>query len=450
MPDHHDDFPPSPLASDVAPPPGYVTHLLPRALDDTAPSARILLLPERVKIAVDEDRALEYRRRAAEIIRKDEGRLQQTRAERLREAEAERAAEKAKEQAQADTEGTPDADTDSDPDQEERPEHLYPVYTEATLAAFKTRMALLSPDKEVRKRDEEVSKLLLAKGCKRLIGMPASPQETMEELRGYMPHFGEVIDFLRDHLVLTAHCRKGSRLPPLLLGGEPGIGKTHFAHLLAELLDTAMHRISFDKAVTGPTLTGSERRWANTSYGLVFEAVCLGKHANPVIVLDEIDKADRRQDWNALTPLHSLLEPATARKSKDISLDFEFDCSQVTWVATANSLERIPDSLLSRFQIFHVERPDARAALAATRWVVMAVFEELELHNFEPPGNFVVVRLAHLTAREAQQATRKAIARAVADSRRSVTLADLPDGLGQDESKGGGTPGGSLSKEWLH
>lgn len=450
MPDRDDEFPPSPLASDLALPLGYVTHPLPRALDDKGPSTRTLLLPERVKIEIDEARALEYRHRVAEMIRKDQERLQQTRANQLSEAEAEKAPDNAKEQAQADTEGTPDADTDSDPDPQEAPEHLYPVYTDATLIAFKARMALLSPDKEVRKRDEEVSKLLVAKGCKRLIGMPDSPQEAMEELRGYMPHFGEVIDFLRDHLVLAAHCRNASRLPPILVVGEPGIGKTYFANQLAEVWGTAIHRISFDKAVTGPTLTGSERRWANTSYGAVFEAVCLGRHANPVIVLDEIDKADRRQDWNALTPLHSLLEPATARKSKDISLDFEFDCSQVTWVATANSLERIPDSLLSRFQIFHVERPDARAALAATRWVVMAVYEELELHNFEPPGNFVVVRLAHLTAREAQQATRKAIARAVADSRRSVTLADLPDGLGHDESKGGGTPGGSLTKEWLH
>ena len=450
MPDRDDEFHPSPLASDIALPLGYVTHPLPRTLNDTGPSARTLLLPERVKIEVDEARALEYRHRVAEMIRKDQERLQQTRANQLSEAEAEKDPENAKEQAQANTESRPEADTDSNPDPPEAPEHLYPVYTEATLIAFKARMALLSPDKEIRKRDEEVSKLLLAKGCKRLIGMPDSPQEAMEELRGYMPHFGEVIDFLRDHLVLAAHCRKASRLPPILVNGEPGIGKTHFANLLAEVWGTAIHRISFDKAVTGPTLTGSERRWANTSYGAVFEAVCLGRHANPVIVLDEIDKADRRPDWNALTPLHSLLEPATARKSKDISLDFEFDCSQVIWVATANSLERIPDSLLSRFQIFHVERPDARAALAATRWVVMAVFEELELHNFEPPGNFVVVRLAHLTAREAQQATRKAIARAVADRRRSITLADLPDGLGDDESKGGGTPGGSLTKEWLH
>ena len=449
MPYRDDEFPPSPLASDVPLPLGYVTHPLPRTLNDTGPSARTLLLPERVKIEVDEARALEYRHRVAEMIRKDQERLQQTRANQLSETEAAKAAEEAKEQAQANTEDTPDAGSGSDPDPQECPEHLYPVYTEAALIAFKARIAL-SQDKEVRKRDDEIAKLLLAKGCQRLIGMPNSPQETMEELREYMPHFGEVIDFLRDHLVLAAHCRKASRLPPILVNGEPGIGKTHFANLLAEVWGTAIHRISFDKAVTGPTLTGSERRWSNTSYGAVFEAVCLGRHANPVIVLDEIDKADRRQDWNALTPLHSLLEPATARKSKDISLDFEFDCSQVTWVATANSLERIPDSLLSRFQIFHVERPDARAALAATRWVVMAVFEELELHNFEPPGNFVVVRLAHLTAREAQHATHKAIARAVADSRRSITLADLPDGLGHDESKGGGTPGGSPAKEWLH
>lgn len=186
MPDRDDEFPPSPLASDLALPLGYVTHPLPRALDDKGPSTRTLLLPERVKIEIDEARALEYRHRVAEMIRKDQERLQQTRANQLSEAEAEKAPDNAKEQAQADTEGTPDADTDSDPDPQEAPEHLYPVYTDATLIAFKARMALLSPDKEVRKRDEEVSKLLVAKGCKRLIGMPDSPQEAMEELRGYM------------------------------------------------------------------------------------------------------------------------------------------------------------------------------------------------------------------------------------------------------------------------
>ncbi len=151
MPYRDDESPPFPLADDVALPLGYVTHPVPRTLNDTGPSARVLLLPERVKIEVDEARALEYRHRVAEMIRNDHERLQQTRANQLSEAEAEKAAEKTKEQAQADTEGTPDADTDSDPAPQEAPEHLYPVYTDATLIAFKARIAL-SQDKEVRKK----------------------------------------------------------------------------------------------------------------------------------------------------------------------------------------------------------------------------------------------------------------------------------------------------------
>ncbi|MDP2034557.1 MAG: AAA family ATPase [Polaromonas sp.] len=448
MPDHRSS-PPSPPSSAPEAPLGYVAHRLSCPLADQTPSGRIILLPAQVKTEIDAARSLDFQRRAAEQIREEEQRLHQARAAKLREAHAEAAPDEVEDPAEANTEGKSNASIDFDPSQDGCPAFFYPVYTKAELAAFKSRIGR-SADKEVRRRDEDIARLLQAKGFERRIGMPDLPQEMTEELREQMPHFGEVIDFLRDHLVLAAHCRNGSRLPPILLGGEPGIGKTHFAHLLAELLGTAVHRISFDKAVTGPTLTGSERRWSNTTYGLVFEAVCLGKHANPVIVLDEIDKAEARQDWNALAPLHSLLEPATARRSKDISLDFEFDCSEVTWIATANSLARIPDSLRSRFQIFHVERPDARAALAATRWVVQAVFGELDLHNFKRPDNFVAVRLAHLTAREVQHATRKAIARAVADGRRSVTLADLPDGLGRDECTDSGTPGGSQTKEWLH
>ncbi len=448
MPDHRSS-PPSPPSSAPEAPLGYVAHRLSCPLADQIPSGRIILLPAQVKTEIDAARSLEFQRRAAEQIREEEQRLQQTRAAKLREAQAQAEPDEIEDPAQANTEGKFNAGTDFDPRQAGCPAFFYPVYTKAELAAFKSRIGR-STDKEVRRRDEEVAKLLQVKGCERRIGMPDLPEEMMEEMREQMPHFGEVIDFLRDHLVLATHCRDGSRLPPILLGGEPGIGKTHFAHLLAELLGTAVHRISFDKAITGPTLTGSERRWSNTSYGLVFEAVCLGKHANPVIVLDEIDKAEIRQHWNALAPLHGLLEPATARRSKDISLDFEFNCSEVTWIATANNLARIPDSLRSRFQIFHVERPDARAALAATRWVVQAVFDGLNLSNFKRPDNFVAVRLAHLTAREVQHATRKAIARAVADGRRSVTLADLPDGLGHDESTLSGTAGGSQTKEWLH
>lgn len=439
----------SPPGGDPEPPCGYVAHRVSCPFSDQVPSTRIILLPEQVKTELDAARALEFQRRAAEQIRENEQRLQQTRAAKLIEADAEAVTEETDGQAQTNTEGKSGAGTDLNPALAEYPVFLHPVYTKAELTAFKSRIGR-SPDKEVRRRDEEVAKLLEYKVCQRLIGMPDLPQEMTEELREQMPHFSEVVDFLRDHLVLAAHCHNGSRLPPVLLGGEPGIGKTHFAHLLAELLGTAIHRVSFDKAVTGPTLTGSERRWSNTTYGLVFEAVCLGKHANPVIVLDEIDKAETRQGWNALSPLHSLLEPATARRSKDISLDFEFDCSEVTWIATANSLTRIPHSLLSRFQVFHVERPDARAALTATRWVVQAVFDDLDLHNFKRPGNFVAVRLAHLTAREVQQATRKAIARAVADGRHSVTLADLPDGLGHDDGTGSRTPGDAQTKEWLH
>ena len=93
--------------------------------------------------------------------------------------------------------------------------------------------------------------------------------------------------------------------------------------------------------------------------------------------------------------LHGPLEALTAKALRDKSADLCFDASHVIYVATANRLSSIEGSLLSRFKLFHIEDPDARAAVAIARSVAQAVLVEHGLQRrFKAIAGEVLQQLA--------------------------------------------------------
>ena len=324
------------------------------------------------------------------------------------------------------------------------PRLMHPVYALAAVHKLIDNAAQAGADRDTRKRDEALGRKMLDAGTLRKIAVPENAVADLGALRQGMPHFGEVIDLVRGRLVLASQSLCGPRIPPILLTGEPGLGKTHFAGELARILGTTVRRMAFDGPVTGATLMGSDRRWGNTSHGALFDLICLGEHANPIVILDEIDKASSRRDYDPLGPLHTLLEPSTAAHARDISVDFEFDASQITWIATANETRPISAPLLSRFTQFAIERPGAEGAIESAQAVMAQAFVQMALENFEPPQRRLAVALAHLTAREIRQAAEQAIAMAVGQGRRSVALSDVPARF-RDEARSKSAPPG-----WLH
>jgi ATP-dependent Lon protease len=321
---------------------------------------------------------------------------------------------------------------------------MHPVYALAAAQRLIDNAAQAGVDRDTRKRDEALGKKMLEAGILRKIAVPANAVAELDTLRQSMPHFSEVIDLVQGRLALASQSLCGPRIPPILLTGEPGLGKTHFAGELARLLGTTVRRMAFDGPVTGATLMGSDRRWGNTSHGALFDLICLGEHSNPIVILDEIDKASSRRDYDPLGPLHTLLEPGTSTHVRDLSVDFEFDASQITWIATANDAGRIPAPLLSRFTQFAIERPGAEGAIGSAQAVMAQAFVQMALENFEPPHRRLAVALAHLTAREIRQATEQAVATAVGQGRRAVALSDVPARF-RDETRGKSAPPG-----WLH
>ncbi|MDZ4283533.1 MAG: AAA family ATPase [Hydrogenophaga sp.] len=284
-----------------------------------------------------------------------------------------------------------------------------------------------SPDEKLRERDTALFEQLKKRGAFRSTGNTFASDRALDGLRclrGSQPHFGEVIDFIEGQVLMALELKTQQRIPPILVVGPPGIGKTHFTLDLARALERPVHRHSFDSSHTADSLSGGDRHWANSEPGLVFNAVCLTDRGDPLILLDEIDKATGYRTGNPLAPLHTLLEPLTACTVKDISLGLTFDASHASWVATANDPSLVPATIRSRFRVFNIKVPTAAQAIELAGNVAVYVHDRFK--GFELPSRRVITALAPLTPREQVQALEHSFAVALLNGRKHLVIQDLP------------------------
>ena len=204
---------------------------------------------------------------------------------------------------------------------------------------------------------------MLEKGPERFQVKPAG-LPMMDHLYDELPNFTEVLDDIRRQLALCEDSRDALEITPLLLLGPPGIGKTHFARELSVLLGTGMGFLSMSSMTAGWVLSGASSQWKGARPGKVFETLVEGQYANPVMVVDEIDKAGGEHAYDPLGALYSLLEHDTAGSFTDEFAEVPIDASQVIWVATANDSRAIPQPILNRMNVYELQAPDRFAARA--------------------------------------------------------------------------------------
>jgi ATP-dependent Lon protease len=187
---------------------------------------------------------------------------------------------------------------------------------------------------------------------------------------------------------------------PMLLLGEPGLGKTYFAKRLAQALATGFEFVSMSSLTAGWVLTGASSQWHNARPGKVAQTLIEGEYANPVVVLDEVDKAGGDARYDPMGALYGLLERDTAVHFKDEFIDVDMDASHILWVATANDESAIPEPILNRMNVYEIERPDADGS----RMIALAVYREiLDAHRwpFPPePSEAVLEKLAAIPPRD--------------------------------------------------
>ena len=220
-----------------------------------------------------------------------------------------------------------------------------------------------------------------------------------------------------------------ARAPILCFVGPPGVGKTSLGRSIARAMGRAFERLALGGLHDEAELRGHRRTYIGAMPGRILQALRRAESANPMLMLDEIDKLGRDFRGDPSAALMEILDPAQNDSFRDNYLNLPFDLSRVLFVTTANSLDGIPRPLLDRMEVIRLSgySDDEKIAIAR-RYLLPRQRAEAGLDVTQLAADDAV--LGEIVARWTREAGVRNLERALGRIARKVARKVLEGGTG--------------------
>ncbi|MBN2159639.1 MAG: endopeptidase La [Spirochaetes bacterium] len=238
------------------------------------------------------------------------------------------------------------------------------------IEQFEERLKKLKPTEEAMKKiDEEMNKLKLLEPHSAEYGVARNYLDWITSIPWGVfsvdnydikkakkildrDHYG--LDDIKDRILefISTGKMKGNITGSIICFiGPPGVGKTSIGKSVAEALNRKFFRFSLGGMRDEAEIKGHRRTYIGAMPGKIIQSLKTVGVANPVIMLDEIDKIGVSFQGDPASALLEVLDPEQNSNFLDHYIDLRFDLSNILFIATANQMDTIPSPLLDRMEV---------------------------------------------------------------------------------------------------